>query len=446
VIQELIAYVNTLSGGNQFIGGVIMTFLSGGVLFLLRDVPLRLWQLGRLQLVTSVVIDTTTWNKRHLYIQLLDYIGKRSTEFGTRSLSYDVSLGYEDMNSFVSIGFGHHLFFYGKVPLLALRRRIEQQGMDANEFIVLYKFGRKHDIFHKLLSEITPKNRNKLHIYQWGKESWERSGEIDRGEGLDSIALDADIRALFVKEFMNFRDKRDVHKRLGIAHKLSYVLHGLPGSGKTSLIRALAAEFNFNICLLDASSMDDKKLMQAFTSVPKQTIVLAEDFDSAKQLHSRAKASNKMEIDYQPGTLKGMLNALEGIQALDNVVVIFTTNHLDKIDPAMIRPGRIDHIRQLPAPGIDAVKQHFLKHYPELATMPTTWGHIPGCIIHSIKQRALDDANIACELINYYVRNQDVALKEQLGRIEEMEAARQYQRMLTTREPVPDGDAAPVAK
>ena len=430
MLQNLINHINVLSGGNQFIGGVIMTFVTGAVMYFLRDSPMRVAALIRKQFVTTVMIDTSNYQKRIIYFNLLAHIGAVATELGTRALSFDAD--YNDLDArkrFISIGFGNHLFFYKGWPILACRERISQQTGEPLETLVLYKFGRKHELFHRLLSEITPVEKDKIYIYRWGNDQWQRHAELPNSGGLDSIALDAEIADKFRTEFKAFREKRAIHHRLGIAHKLSYILHGLPGSGKTSIIRALASEFGMHVCILDMNAMSDAALMRAFASVPTNTIILAEDFDSARQLHRRDSNKEKSEMlsELALGTLTGLLNALEGIQALDNVVVMFTTNHLERIDPALVRPGRIDYIRQLPQPGIAAIKAHFLTLYPDMNPDHVQWGHLPGCIIHLIKQRALDDADKASELINYYVRNPEIALKEQLGRLEELEEIRRIQ-------------------
>lgn len=432
MLQNLIAYINELSGGNQFIGGVLLGAISGVILWFCKELPLKLWYFTKAQLITTISIDNTTYQKRVLYYELLKFVGERTTVNGTRHLSYDASSDWDNASNFISLGLGTHLIFYRGIPLLANRAQTKV-GTEMFESITLTKFGRQHGLFYQLLKEFSPPRPDIRYIYTWKKDQWERTSVLDTGGGLDAIALDPDLRKRFETEFDNFHTKRDVHKRLGIAHKLSYVLHGLPGSGKTSLIRALAQQYNLNICILDVVGMTDAALLHAFSCVPNNTIVLAEDFDSARQLHARTEKTGKEDVllsDMTMGTLKGMLNALDGIQALDNIIVMFTTNHLEKIDPALIRSARIDHVRQLPQPGIEAIKAHFLTLYPELANHPVQWGHIPGCIIHSIKQKALDDTDKACELINYYVRNPTEALKEQMGRLDELEELRKTQKEL----------------
>ena len=69
----------------------------------------------------------------------------------------------------------------------------------------------------------------------------------------------------------------------GIPYRRGYLLHGPPGSGKSSFIQALAGSFNYDICLLNLSErgLGDDKLNHLLSNVPSQSFVLIEDVDSA---------------------------------------------------------------------------------------------------------------------------------------------------------------------
>jgi hypothetical protein len=196
------------------------------ILWLCKELPLKTWQFIKAQLITTITIDNTTYQKRVLYYELLKFVGDRTTVNGTRHLSYDASSDWDNSGNFISLGLGSHLIFYRGIPLLASRIQTKT-GTEMFESVTLTKFGRQHTLFYELLKEFSPPKPDVRYIYTWKKEAWERTSQLETGDGLDAIALDPDLRKRFESEFDNFRNKRDVHKRLGIAHKLSYVLHGL---------------------------------------------------------------------------------------------------------------------------------------------------------------------------------------------------------------------------
>ena len=61
MLQNLIAYINELSGGNQFIGGVLLGAISGVILWFCKELPLKLWYFTKAQLITTISIDNTTY-------------------------------------------------------------------------------------------------------------------------------------------------------------------------------------------------------------------------------------------------------------------------------------------------------------------------------------------------------------------------------------------------
>lgn len=428
-------FANQVSGGNQFIGGVVVASLSGAVMYTVRVIPNTIIRVIKSQFTTSMNFNNAGWEKNQTFIRLSEFIRSRCTEAGSRTLMVDSIYDWENgrPKMVLTIGVGNHFFFYRGRPLLLTRlEHGNNQGETIKETITLYKFGRSHDLFKQLVDENRPKKTGKLTISHWEKGEWCTISNVDCG-GLDSIALDIDVRKFFEREFEKFRDGADVCKRLGIPHKLAMILHGLPGSGKTSLIRALAAEYRLNVCSLDLSSTSDKELIKAIGTIPRNTLLLLEDFDSAGQVARRdadqAFAEGKASVAtaaslFNVGTLSGVLNALDGVATLNNVAVMLTTNHIENVDRALCRPGRIDHIVELPAPGTAAIKAHFTKLYPDLDESRVRWTVLPGCIVHRIKLAAMLDTEKVIEQFNHYSDNPELALAEQAGEIAHLERIR----------------------
>jgi hypothetical protein len=153
---------------------------------------------------------------------------------------------------------------------------------------------------------------------------------------------------------------REEHERAGIPWRFGLLLSGPPGTGKTSLTHALASRLGLRIAVIMLADLQsDQELVDAFRSVGHQTIVLIEDVDCAFRQRGGG------ESDGAGGgaaggsggiSFSGLLNCIDGVLAGHNGrILVMSTNHPERLDPALIRPGRIDlHIQMLPMTRQDA--------------------------------------------------------------------------------------------
>lgn len=117
------------------------------------------------------------------------------------------------------------------------------------------------------------------------------------------------------------------------------MLHGPPGTGKTSFCTALAGHFDLNLYILSftSSTLDDETLQHLFEKLPARSVVLLEDVDVAGLQRDNIKGS-RSEV-----TLSGLLNVIDGAGAVEGRLLIMTSNSANSLDPALVRPGRCDH-------------------------------------------------------------------------------------------------------
>lgn len=176
---------------------------------------------------------------------------------------------------------------------------------------------------------------------------------------MDSLYLPKKQKADIIADMEKFLAPatRKRYKKLGINHKRVYLLEGIPGSGKSSLITALASKFNFNIAIVSfVPKMTDVDLLRLMRSLNetyeehssssgssddserKQTMMVFEDIDCIFK-ERKSHDENKNNI-----TFSGLLNALDGITSDENLVCFITTNYKSHLDSALLRPGRIDYI------------------------------------------------------------------------------------------------------
>ena len=175
---------------------------------------------------------------------------------------------------------------------------------------------------------------------------------------MDSLYLPKKQKADIIADMEKFLAPatRARYMKLGINHKRVYLLEGIPGSGKSSLITALASKFNFNIAIVSfVPKMTDVDLLRIMRSLndtyeehssssdsgesqKKQTIMIFEDIDCIFK-ERKSHDENKNNI-----TFSGLLNALDGITSDENLICFITTNYKSHLDSALLRPGRIDYI------------------------------------------------------------------------------------------------------
>lgn len=174
-----------------------------------------------------------------------------------------------------------------------------------------------------------------------GEEFYWELLERKRKRSLNSIYLPEKDTQKIINDLVKFYDPKTItqYERLGLTHKRVFLFEGIPGSGKTSFIAALAGKFGYNLSILHFNGkLDDNMFMQLIKNLPKKTWVVLEDMDYLFQ-DRKSQDSSKNAI-----TISGILNVLDGIVTRDGFVAFLSTNFKNHLDPALIRPGRIDTV------------------------------------------------------------------------------------------------------
>jgi len=128
-------------------------------------------------------------------------------------------------------------------------------------------------------------------------------------------------------------------------------------------VQALAGELDYGICVLNLSErgLTDDRLNHLLSNMPDRSIALLEDVDAA---FSRRRVVTE-EDGYRGAnvTFSGLLNALDGVASSEERIVVMTTNHPERLDEALVRPGRVDVKAEIGYAGREVVEVMWDRFY-----------------------------------------------------------------------------------
>lgn len=344
-----------LAGRNEFASGGLLLMIIGGVSVWLRAVPEKLWD----WLVDQTTMVITVKDDDVAFIWVKEWFLEQKFLRRVRRVDLDTTLRNERIAMIPAPG--KHWFWLGVRPFEVWFSRTdntrERNGRRIESF-TFRTFGRNRIALQRFVDDVV-----RCHIRREGVQSYlytyDDGWDFVQGYSprvLDSVVLEPGEKEHVLQDIAQFRRSKRRYESLGVPYHRGYLFYGPPGTGKTSLVSALAAHFGLSIYTLNLADFNDRTLMNAVNQVPRSSVLLFEDIDCMRSSQSRAGSdsgggqkgsaalkSNDDAVSMNGITLSGLLNVLDGFHAPSGVLFVMTTNHVERLDQALLRPGRIDY-------------------------------------------------------------------------------------------------------
>ncbi|KAF8114021.1 hypothetical protein N665_0043s0090 [Sinapis alba] len=171
----------------------------------------------------------------------------------------------------------------------------------------------------------------------------------------ETLAMDPVKKREIMEDLKDFAECKSFYKQTGRAWKRGYLLYGPPGTGKSSMIAAMANYLGYDIYDLELTEVkSNSELRKLLMKTSSKSIIVIEDIDCSINLTNRGRKCNEPEMMLTGSglgdesrntiTLSGLLSFTDGLWSCcgSERIFVFTTNHIEKLDPALLRSGRMD--------------------------------------------------------------------------------------------------------
>lgn len=265
--------------------------------------------------------------------------------------------------------------------------------------------------------EIRRLNRDRLLYTNTRGVSWESRSQpwesvaFKHPSTFETLAIDPARKVQIMADLQAFAKGEEFYRKTGRAWKRGYLLYGPPGTGKSSMIAAMANFLGYDLYDLELTEVQtNAELRKLLIRTTKKSIIVIEDIDCSLNLTNRSKKrQNDLKRDSgTPGkpeeqsssmTLSGLLNFTDGLWSCcgDERIFVFTTNHIERLDPALLRSGRMD-------------LRIFMSYctFPALKILVSNYLGLEDHYLYPDMEQVLDDAHMTpADVSEILIKNRD---------------------------------------
>lgn len=373
MVEQAIAFIQEQLQNNDLFKGGLLLMAGGAVLAIIRAWPSRIWSFIKRQSMVEIDVPDKdqAFKWLNLWLSEHNYSKKRSRLLTVKTEREDRN--FNKPKIIFSPAPGTHYMFWKRRLMILSRNRQDQAAGDSSggsaapskdpfrEYFTIRILGRRRDIALSLITEAyelaNPETDNQVTIHRamhYG--DWTVSSKAPQ-RPIESVILPDGFTKDLVDDIQEFLDSDDWYTKRGIPYRRGYLFYGPPGNGKTSAVLALATHFKLDIGILSLkmTGLEDDDLYSLLTNTPNNTLVLLEDIDCVVEGRD-----TEMAV-----TFSGLLNALDGLSSARKQIIFMTTNHRDKLDPALIRPGRCDVQKEFTNADTSQKVRMFERFFPD---------------------------------------------------------------------------------
>lgn len=221
---------------------------------------------------------------------------------------------------------------------------------NSNINLKVYIFGKKYKKYVKEFENSVMHNKsNVVYLYNIKGQAdnngngvgVDSMGSVLQKRSMESLFYNDNTKETILNHIDSFIKNKHIYEDKSLTYKTGILLYGVPGTGKTSLAKALASYYNYNLIVLDIGtfkSLDTDLLTGCINADKDKFIILLEDIDTLFPSLDR-----KDDLDDNTrAIINKMLQFLDSASSPNDVIFIATTNDINKLDKAILRDGRFD--------------------------------------------------------------------------------------------------------